>query len=452
MSGESTAKARLSYNQIDEATAEMLRKNKELVLREMPEVLDRFYEHLGRYSETAAFFSDRAHMTKARDAQLRHWSMILDGRFDEAYEASIKRIGETHHRIGLEPRWYIGGYNALVTGLVRAISTKVSAHSVDKRRKLLGSTSEPSNNSEATELQVAIIKAAMLDMDLAISVYLDAGKRDLNALSGSVIEMAKSVSLTASELQTSAEALADVAKKTSDQTANVAAAAEQASTNVDVVATAANELSASVREIGRQVAMSTEIVSKAVATADETSKKVRELSRSSQKVGDVVELISNIARQTNLLALNATIEAARAGESGKGFAVVAQEVKSLASQTSKATAEIGTQINDIQGSTADAVGSIGTIGEVIQAIDRIASTIATAVDQQGAATVEIARNVEEAARGTSDVAQNAMGLQTSAGLTGTAASTLLASARTLGQKADELRRTAEGFKIDTHAA
>lgn len=452
MAFENSVKARLAYNQIDDATAAILRRNKDFILGEMRGVLDRFYEHLGKFPDTAKFFEQPAHMAKARDAQFHHWSMILDGRFDEAYESSIKRIGETHHRIGLEPRWYIGGYNALVTGLMRAISTRMPSGASDRGRRLLAASPAQRNGDEVTELQIAILKAAMLDMDLAISVYLDAGKRDLNALAGSVISMAKSVTATASELETSAASLTEVAKNASDQTTTVAAAAEQASVNVDTVATAANQLSASVKEIAHQVATSTEIVGRAVTTARETSNKVRQLTRASQKVGDVVELISNIARQTNLLALNATIEAARAGEAGKGFAVVAQEVKSLASQTAKATAEIGTQIHDIQGSTAEAVDAIGGIGDIIQAIDQIASTIASAVEQQDAATVEIARNVQQAARGTSEVAQNSTGLQLSAELTGTAASKLLGSAKTLGQQANELRRTAEGFAVGTRVA
>jgi len=452
VSAKSTVRARLDYNRIDEAAAAILRENKQFILAELPRVLDEFYEHVSRFQETAAFFRDRSHMMAAKSAQLRHWAMILDGRFDADYEASIRRIGETHHRIGLEPRWYIGGYNGLVSGLIVAIATKVPASSPGKGKNIFGQDAHQPNTARATALQVAVIKAAMLDMDLAIAVYLEAGKRDLNSLATSVIAMANSVAATASELEHSAESMAAVARKTSDQTANVAAAAEQASANVQTVATAADVLSGSVKEIGRQVTVSTEIADKAVKTATTTSGKVRDLTHASQKVGEVVELISNIARQTNLLALNATIEAARAGEAGKGFAVVAQEVKSLASQTAKATAEIGAQISDMQKSTAESVTSIGSISEVIQSIDAIASTIAAAVEEQGSATDEIARNVQEAARGTSDVAANAADLSRSAEATGNAATEMLVSAKKLGQQAQDLRKTAEGFTATTRAA
>lgn len=436
MSADTSIAARLSFNQIDDDSRRLLRESKDFLLGELAGVLDGFYDHLAKYPETVAFFRSRADMTGARNGQLRHWATILDGNFDAAYETSIKRVGETHHRIGLDPRWYIGGYNGLITGLVRAIALRLPQRADWKGKA-------PSLEERKIALQGAVIKAAMLDMDLAISVYLDAGRRDLDQLAGSVVAMAGSVATTAGELEGAAAAVAQAAKTATDQTAAVASAAEQASANVRTVASAADELSASVREISRQVAGSTDIAGRAVVTADATSEKVRNLSQASQAIGDVVELISNIARQTNLLALNATIEAARAGEAGKGFAVVAQEVKSLANQTAKATAEISAQIHAIQGSTVDAVGSIGTIADIIKSMDQIASTIAAAVEEQGSATVEIARNVQEAAHGTSEVAANAVGLNTSAATTGSAAAQMLASARQLGQQAAELRKTAE---------
>jgi methyl-accepting chemotaxis protein len=178
---------------------------------------------------------------------------------------------------------------------------------------------------------------------------------------------------------------------------------EQTSLSVQTVATAAEELSSSIAEISRQVSHSAAIAGRAVEDARRTDGIVQMLAQTAGRIGDVVGLIASIADQTNLLALNATIEAARAGDAGKGFAVVASEVKSLASQTAKATEEIGTQITQIQQATRDAVTAIGSIGTTIDEISRIAAGIASAVEQQGAATQEISRSITQAASGTREL-------------------------------------------------
>ena len=191
----------------------------------------------------------------------------------------------------------------------------------------------------------------------------------------------------------------------------VAAASEEASTNVQSVASATEELSSSVNEISRQVQESARIASEAVDQARTTNDRVSELSKAAARIGDVVELINTIAGQTNLLALNATIEAARAGEAGRGFAVVASEVKALAEQTAKATGEIGQQIAGIQSATQDSVSAIREISGTIEKLSEISSTIAAAVEEQGAATQEISRNVQQAAQGTQEVSSNIADVQ-----------------------------------------
>jgi methyl-accepting chemotaxis protein len=256
----------------------------------------------------------------------------------------------------------------------------------------------------------------------------------------------------ATELQTTSKNMSTTAGEASLQATTVAAVAEQASANVQTVAAATEELSSSVSEIGRQVTQSTEIAGQAVAEANRTNLTVQGLSAAAQKIGDVVKLISDIASQTNLLALNATIEAARAGEAGRGFAVVANEVKSLASQTAKATDEISAQVSAMQGATAEAVQAIEGIGRTIGAINEIASAISVAVEQQGSATKEIARNVQEAAHGTGQVSSNISAVHQAADKTRSAASKVLSSAEQLGGQAKTLRADVDRFLANIRAA
>jgi methyl-accepting chemotaxis protein len=259
-------------------------------------------------------------------------------------------------------------------------------------------------------------------------------------------ELAISVSLdtlgkSAGGLRTMSESMSTVANTASQRSATVATAAEQATVNVQTVAAATEELSSSVTEIGRQATQSSAIAAQAVSEANRTNVTVQGLSSAAVKIGDVVQLISDIASQTNLLALNATIEAARAGEAGRGFAVVANEVKSLASQTAKATDEISAQVTAMQGATNEAVQAIEKIGGTISSIHGIATTIASAVEEQGAATREIARNVQQAAEGNGQVSHNIVGVNQAAGEAGLAADQVL-------QSADELSRQSAKLRVD----
>ncbi len=256
----------------------------------------------------------------------------------------------------------------------------------------------------------------------------------------------------ASHMRETANGMALTAGETSQQSQAVAAASEEATRNVQTVAAASEELSASIAEISRRVAESASTARRAVEEAARTDAQVRGLTSAAQKIGEVVQLINDIASQTNLLALNATIEAARAGEAGKGFAVVASEVKSLANQTAKATEEIGAQIAGIQQASGAAVDAIEAIGKIIGEIDEISTGIAAAVEEQGAATGEIARNVQEAATGTQEVSTNIAGVNATAVATGKAAGEVLHSADTLNQQADNLRAEVGKFLSEVRAA
>ena len=255
----------------------------------------------------------------------------------------------------------------------------------------------------------------------------------------------ESVTDEASQVQGVAERMSGMAAESSKQSAAVASASREASANVATVATAAEQLSASIAEIGRQAEQSADIAGRAVDQATRTDGTVRDLSEAAGRIGDVVNMINEIAGQTNLLALNATIEAARAGEAGKGFAVVAQEVKNLASQTARATEDISAQIKAIQDRTLGAVDDIRGIRDVIGEINDISVTIATAVEQQGASTREIARNVQEAARGTGEVDANIERVNEAAGETGAAAGQVMSATESLTRRAKGLSREVDRF-------
>jgi methyl-accepting chemotaxis protein len=262
----------------------------------------------------------------------------------------------------------------------------------------------------------------------------------------------KTVASAATELRASAQSMSSTAEETNKQAQAVASASNEATASVQTVAAAAEELSSSVDEIARQITQSNDVASKAVREAETTNAEVAGLATAAQKIGDVVRLIEEIASQTNLLALNATIEAARAGEAGKGFAVVASEVKTLATQTGKATEEISGQIASVQAATQNSVAAIKGIGETIRSISTISGTIAAAVEEQTAATREIARNVQQPPQGTSERTENIVSVSQAANDTGAAASQVLGSAEELSHQAELLRGELSRFVEVVRAA
>ena len=294
-------------------------------------------------------------------------------------------------------------------------------------------------------------EAAARDADAKIERgrRVDGITRDFESLIGEIVA---TVSSASTQLEASAGTLTATAERAQQLTTTVAAASEEASTNVRSVASATEEMASSINEIGRQVQDSARMAGEAVEQARKTNDRVSELSKAAARIGDVVELINTIAGQTNLLALNATIEAARAGEAGRGFAVVASEVKALAEQTAKATGEIGQQITGIQTATQDSVNAIKEIGGTIEKLCEISSTIASAVEEQGAATQEISRNVQQAAHGTQQVSANITDVQRGASETGSASSQVLSSAQSLSSESNRLRLEVDKFLATVRAA
>ena len=334
----------------------------------------------------------------------------------------------------------VGNFDVQLPGLERRDEVGQMARAVEEFKvQAVAKADRETAEREDKNRELAIARRAELHQ-LAES---------FEAAVGSIIE---NVGTASSELENSAVILTNSSAASQQLSTVVAAASEETSVNVQSVASATEEMASSINEIGRQVADSNRIATEAVEQAGKTDARIAELSLAAGRIGDVTQLITTIAAQTNLLALNATIEAARAGDAGRGFAVVAQEVKALASQTARATSEISTQIAGMQAATQDSVVAIKEIYGTIGQVSEIASAIAAAIEQQGAATQEIARNVQQAAVGSTQVATSIADVNRGAGDTGTASSQVLASAQLLSSENKRLKAEVVKFLATVRAA
>lgn len=443
----------LRFNRIDEETRAVLRELRPLLEWNLPEVLDGFYSYIAGFTAPNGLFRDQAAKDHAKAQQLKHWLLIASGSFDEDYVESVRTVGRVHNRIGLEPAWYIGGYSYITTELQRCISDHFDAG-------WPGAWLDRGAKRKRADALAAVNKAALLDMNIAISVYLEENRKDRShALEGlaqqfesSIKEVVDGVATASGEVLSTAQGLSAVAGQTSEQAASAAATSEQAMENVQTVAAASEELSSSIQEIGRRVDESSRITSDAVSKAQHTNAQVEGLSGAARKIGEVISLIQDIAEQTNLLALNATIEAARAGEAGKGFAVVAGEVKALANQTAQATDQISQQVSEIQEATASSVAAIQQIVTTIESVSAIASEITSAVGQQSDATREISANIQEAAAGTREVSGNIGSVTQAVGQAGDASSQMLEASQGLDRQSESLRDAVQQFLERIRAA
>lgn len=448
MSASLDLQDRLSMIGLNEAACALLRDAAPIIAKALPAVSDDFYAHLRKWPELHNMFRDESMRRHAAERQTAHWRKLFEARFDGAYVESVERIGGIHSKIGLDPRFYIGAYAHMLSSLAAAVT------------QAMGGGWRGANVTAVSQTITAIAQAIMLDLDISVAVYMRETQQSANtALSSKVTSfettiggLVNSLSAASTHLEGLSRTMTSAAEATASQTAGVAQASEEAASSVATVAAAAEQLTASIGEIGRQVTQSSQITHRAVGEARHTDSIVHDLAQGAQKIGQVVDLISSIAGQTNLLALNATIEAARAGDAGRGFAVVASEVKSLAGETARATAEIGSQISQVQTATSQAVEAIRSITSTIEEVASIATSIAAAVEQQGAATAEIARSVQQMTSSTQSATINIAEVGRSVNETGSVAGQVLNAAAGLASQSGQLSQEVQSFAAKLRAA
>lgn len=421
---------------IDKDVRVALEEARPVVLEALPDALDDFYALIARTPSISDMMKSGEVKSRARNAQESHWDRLLKGEIDEQYGKTVKRIGLAHANLGLEPRYFVAGYANVAADLLKHLITAQ-----------LGLGVLPAKRAKALRSVDALIRVLMLDMEMAITAYLD--ERDAKAkkareqiaqdLEATVGETAAALIEAATSLDTASASLASAIEATTSQVASAAAGSEEASANVRSVAAASTQLGAASKEIAGQASQQSSGLREAVEYANNAATVIGELGDASGEIGSVISLIEEIAEKTNLLALNATIEAARAGEAGKGFAVVASEVKDLASQTAKATDQITGQVNAMQSATDGAVKAVEAITATVEQISQAAVAIEAAVEEQSASISEISRNSEEAASGNQAASEAVAGVEERARESSEASTTVATAASSVRSGADQLQ-------------
>ena len=432
-----SARDRLNFMKLDAEAQGHIRDSRRTLLDVLPSALDAFYEQVQATPEARRFFSNSAHMQSAKGRQVSHWEQIADAQFDEGYVRAVTTIGETHARIGLEPRWYIGGYAIVLERILGAVLEEAWP-----KRRLGGAM--PGSRSAAAKIG-AVAKAALLDMDYAISVYIDAAEEARKKAEAESLEKAQNVvatvgqglealahgelgyrmpdnlppeyaklrqdfnsavetlSQTMTQVRASADGIGAVTDEIARAADDLSHRTEQQAASLEETASALDEITATVSRTSAGVRQASETVGRArgeaVRSGDIVADAVRAMSdieESSRQITPIVGVIDEIAFQTNLLALNAGVEAARAGDAGKGFAVVASEVRALAQRSADAAKEIKSLISSSSEHVAQGVNLVRMTGETLQKIvgqvaeiDTLVAEIASSAQEQSAGLAEV---------------------------------------------------------------
>lgn len=410
---------RTEFARVDGSTCAIAREVWPYLAPELPDMLATFYRHVETEPRLHELIGNR--QPQLVNAQMKHWEHLFSCEFDDAYARGVVAIGNAHHRIGLTPQWYIAGYQFVLSEMIALLA---------KRNRF--------STGQFSAQVTAICKIVMLDLDLALSAYEAAQSQEkeriiqtTRSVVGEFQDKAKgivaAVNETAGSMKGAGSALTKATASALRESQTAASATVDTTNSIQAAAAASEELSASIREISQQLNGSLGVVSKAAEATTESAAIASRLTSATEKIGEVTGLIKSIADRTNLLALNASIEAARAGEAGKGFSVVAGEVKALAAQTKRATDDIARQIAQLQNVASQSGDAAGVITTVMKQIEERMTSIAAAVEEQSAATHEIATNMTLAAAATQKLSDATKAVGEVVGSTGEVAQSVLES-------------------------
>jgi len=386
---------RLAFLRVDDSAKKSMRDFYGSIEQDVPTLVQHFYDHLSRFEETQSIIDSHSDIETLTRAQREHWKNMFSGDYSDSYVERALSVGRVHDVIGLEPRWYLGGYFMLMEEMLQAYLRR--------------------NGVKSTKIMDGIggmLRSVCLDIDLAMMTYIESGelrkiREQLLLMSDEILDESdqtiQSVSNQTTLMQKNVDKLGEAQIELQKQVEQATESLNHTLNSIQTVATATEELDASSQSIAAQVQSSDDIAQNAIEQSRRSQETVNSLEASAQEIASVVALVQNIASQTRLLALNATIEAARAGEAGKGFAVVAQEVKNLAAETEKAIDQVNMQSGQIRDATARAVHEIEMTNQLIQQIGESVGSISEAVEQQTAATTEISSSAASVSDSTAHV-------------------------------------------------
>lgn len=434
---------RLAFLEINNESQTHIDLAYQLITPKIKQILDGFYDHLLQFEQTKKIIKDNSSVDILKKAQGNHWDMLLKMEFNDVYFQHCLAIGRAHQRIGLTPRWYMGGYRYILTQMTNII--------LENKRKI-------PRRIKIDDIIATVQKVVFLDMDLAVDAYFQAvraqSEQRITKISEELEERIKGstdiVASASKQLETAANTMILMVTQLNEGTEHGLTVARKSGDHATSLSETTQDLNQEVTKIRDDVQNSSQTFTVATNAVTQTEEQIQELSKAGESIGDIISLIQKIANQTNLLALNATIEAARAGAAGRGFAVVASEVKSLALQTAQATDDISSQIEQIQDKTKTAVSSIGAISTSIDDLGTISQRIDDGITHQASEMNEIAETFTTVAGEIGDMHDYLVSVNSLSQETSALAEQVFSAAQDLSGEAKDLDHVMQQFLDDIH--